>query len=258
VAKQVFIPKLGQTMEQATLVRWLVVDGAMVDEGQGILEVETDKAVFTVEANARGHLHLGPYKAGEIVPVLTVVAVIGKPEDVFMSDVSAIELPATGDQEISGEMPAPHDVKKHQSEAQAGKIFASPRARKLADAKGVDLEQVTPTGYGGERVAERDVVAFVARLPKTTPVAQKMAAQTGVDLRTICTGQPDVAHRFGHKSGKRMLVLPGVPNMAQRLPSRTLCNTPLTSTILGDFCYRLRASTLEKPSQKASQLRPTA
>ena len=83
MAKEVYVPKLGQTMEEATLVRWLVADGASVDEGQGILEVETDKANFTVEANARGHLHIGPYKPGDVVPVLTVVAMIGKADEPF-------------------------------------------------------------------------------------------------------------------------------------------------------------------------------
>ncbi len=52
MAKEVFIPKLGQTMEEARLVKWLVEDGAKVDEGQGILDVETDKAVFTVESTS--------------------------------------------------------------------------------------------------------------------------------------------------------------------------------------------------------------
>src|SRR5512137_1883834 len=83
MAKEVFIPKLGQTVEEVTLVRWLVADGAKVEQGDGILEVETDKALFTVESSARGYVHIGPYQEGVIVPVLTVVATIGKPEEKF-------------------------------------------------------------------------------------------------------------------------------------------------------------------------------
>ena len=77
MATDFFIPKLGQTVEQVTLVNWLAADGAKVDFGQEVMEVETDKAVFPVEANAKGYLHIGPYKAGEVLPVLTVVAIIG-------------------------------------------------------------------------------------------------------------------------------------------------------------------------------------
>jgi pyruvate dehydrogenase E2 component (dihydrolipoamide acetyltransferase) len=49
----------------------------------------------------------------------------------------------------------------------------------------VDLAQVAPTGGGGVRVAERDVLAYLSQLPKVTPVAQKMAAQAGLDLRQV-------------------------------------------------------------------------
>jgi len=83
MAEEFFIPKLGQTVEEVTLVRWLVEDGAKVDRGQELMEVETDKAVFPVESAARGILHRGPYNDGDVVPVLTVVAVIGKPDDKF-------------------------------------------------------------------------------------------------------------------------------------------------------------------------------
>jgi pyruvate/2-oxoglutarate dehydrogenase complex dihydrolipoamide acyltransferase (E2) component len=74
MATEVFIPKLGQTVEQVTLVKWLLPDGSKITQGQEILEVETDKAIFPVEAGGKGYLHIGPYKEGDIVPVLTVVA----------------------------------------------------------------------------------------------------------------------------------------------------------------------------------------
>ncbi len=182
MAKDVFIPKLGQTMETATITRWLVDDGAKVEQGQEILEVETDKAVFAVEATARGVLHIGPYKPGDVVPVLAVVAIIGKPEDKFAptGQPSAEPVAATSAEPttvvVNGD---------GQSVEQVGKVFASPRARKLATAKGVDLTQVTPTGYGGQRIAERDVVAYLSQLPKVTPVAQRVAADVGVDLRAV-------------------------------------------------------------------------
>ncbi len=183
MAKEVFVPKLGQTVEEVRLVRWLAADGASVEEGQDILEVETDKAIFTVQANASGTLHIGPYKVDDTVPVLTVVATIGKPDERFevkggveKAGVSSPAAPA----------PLPEAGKEGEVEGGAeGRIFASPRARKLAAEKGVDLAQVTPTGGGGVRVAERDVIAYLSQLPKATPVAQKMAAEAGVDLRTL-------------------------------------------------------------------------
>src|SRR5512146_2813493 len=83
MAVELFIPKLGQTVEEVTLVSWLVEDGAKVSQGQEVMEVETDKAVFPVEANGKGYLHRGPFEAGQVLPVLTVVAIIGKETDTF-------------------------------------------------------------------------------------------------------------------------------------------------------------------------------
>jgi len=184
MAKEVFIPKLGQTVEEVTLVRWLVADGAKVEQGDGILEVETDKALFTVESSARGYLHIGSYKEGEIVPVLTVVATIGKPEEKFVSGGQlATETAATVPTEQVTSAAAATAVAA--SAPVQGKVFASPRARKLAAAKDVDLAQVTPTGGDGQRVAERDVLAYLSQLPKVTPVAQKVAAEAGIDLRAV-------------------------------------------------------------------------
>jgi pyruvate dehydrogenase E2 component (dihydrolipoamide acetyltransferase) len=187
VAKEVYIPKLGQTMEEARLMKWLVSDGARVEEGQGILDVETDKAVFTVEANRPGTLHQGPFKEGDVVPVLTVVATIGRPEEKFAaSDQPAAESGTTSleTKPAGNAVPVAGEAIPRVPERE-GEVFASPRARKLAGAKGVNLAQVKPTGYGGERVAERDVLAYLTQLPKVTPVAERMAAEAGVDLRSV-------------------------------------------------------------------------
>ena len=83
MAEEFFIPKLGQTVEEVTLLQWMVEDGDKVKHGQEVLEVETDKTTFVVEANASGIVRLGPYNQGDVVPVLTVVAIIGGPEDKF-------------------------------------------------------------------------------------------------------------------------------------------------------------------------------
>jgi pyruvate dehydrogenase E2 component (dihydrolipoamide acetyltransferase) len=176
---------LGQTVEEVTLIKWLVEDGAKVAQGQEVLEVETDKAVFPVEAMASGYLHIGPYQEGDVVPVLTVVAIIGEAEDKFQVK----DAPTTEEKEAEAEpaevAPATPLTAPAQEAEEAGRVFASPRARKLAAEKEVDLSRVTPSGGGGVRVAERDVLAYLRSLPKATPVAQKMAAEAGLDLREV-------------------------------------------------------------------------
>ncbi len=216
MAEEFFIPKLGQTVEEVTLIKWLVEDGAKVEQMQEILEVETDKAVFPVEAPASGYVHIGPYQEGDVVPVLTVVAVIGKPEDKFeLKDEAAPEV-----EEAEAE-PSPLSslgtVETTSQEAvERGRVFASPRARKLAREKGINLAHVTPTGGGGVRVAERDILTYLRSLPKATPVAQKMAAEAGLDLRDVTGTGP--GGRVTKEDVEHVLKVPAAPVPAVPVP----------------------------------------
>jgi len=184
MAEEVFIPKYGQTVEEVTLIKWMTADGAPVKKGQELLEIETDKTNFTVEAEANGFLHRGPYAEGQTIPVLMVVAIIGKEDEKFVAGApvgSAAEAEAIA---AAGAAPAERTAEAVTT-GEAGKVFASPRARKLAAERGVNLAEVTPTGGEGVRVAERDVVAYLAAAPKATPVAQKLAGESGIDLRSV-------------------------------------------------------------------------
>ncbi|HEY9078034.1 MAG TPA: 2-oxo acid dehydrogenase subunit E2 [Anaerolineaceae bacterium] len=232
MATDLFIPKLGQTVEEVTIVDWLVEDGETVDYGQGVLDVETDKAVFPVEANAKGILHRGPYKKGDVLPVLTVVAVIGKPEDGFQ-----LSVPTHTDQGIpvAHEVSAVTPIKEPPATVSVPEeIFASPRARRLAKEKHVDLALVQPTGYGGVRVAERDVLAYLVNQPpqpaiqppKATPLAQKVAAETGIDLQTVSGSGPrgrimrEDVERASAPAAPIGVMLPALPPMeiSERIP----------------------------------------
>ncbi|MBN2048771.1 MAG: 2-oxo acid dehydrogenase subunit E2 [Anaerolineaceae bacterium] len=188
MATDFYIPKLGQTVEEVTLIKWLVEDGAKVKRGDEVLEVETDKAVFPVEANGRGYVHFGPFKEGDVVPILTVVATIGAEDDVFVAGSAAGGSEPESVEETAEEV-AEETVETRAApaaaETETDRVFASPRARKAAEAKGVDLSKVSGTGGGGVRVVEQDVLDFAASLPKITPVAQQMAEAAGVDWTTL-------------------------------------------------------------------------
>ena len=200
MAKELFIPQLGQTVEQVTIVRWLAADGAQVERGQELLEVETDKAVFPVEATGKGYLHIGPFKEGDVVPVLQVVATIGKADEAWPGP--AGKAAPSGEEASIGQ--GDKETRRQRDEAaesvslspgllvssespglpvSLSRLFASPRARRLAAERRVDIAAVAPTGGEGARVVERDVLAYLHQLPKATPVAQKLAASAGVDLR---------------------------------------------------------------------------
>jgi pyruvate dehydrogenase E2 component (dihydrolipoamide acetyltransferase) len=170
--KEVILPKLGQTMEFGTIIEWLKQEGDPVQRGEVLFTVESDKATLEVESPTKGYLRKILVPAGEEKPVLIPVALITK----------------TLDEDISGYREAPTASQTSEiseiSEVSRERIFSSPRARKLAREKGVDLALVAGSGPNG-RIVERDVVAYLESAPKATPVAQRVAERAGVDLREI-------------------------------------------------------------------------
>jgi pyruvate dehydrogenase E2 component (dihydrolipoamide acetyltransferase) len=166
---EVILPKLGQTMEEGTIVEWLKHEGEPVQRGEVLFMVETDKATLEVEASARGFLRKILVPVGETVPVLTVVALIAKTLD---EDISAYKSQFQVDETAQ---PAALELEPLSAEPQGealkpetGRVIASPRARRLARDKGVDLAQVTGSGPN-ERIVERDVVAYLEASQEAIP-----------------------------------------------------------------------------------------
>ncbi len=229
MAEELFIPKLGQTVEEVTIINWHVKDGDQVEQGQEVLEVETDKAVFDVEATGDGVIHIGPYKVGDVVPVLAVVAVIGDEGDQFEVKQPAESEPQ--DAHAVNKSAAANSITAVDAKpASAGneKIFASPRARKLAAEKHVDLTAVAPTGGDGTRVQERDVAAYLAHDVKASPVASRMAEEAGLDLHSVPASgargeitRADVERALAAKAAAAVSA-PSIPmpemEVAERLP----------------------------------------
>ena len=190
---EVILPKLGQTMEEGIIVEWIKKEGDAVNRGDLLFTVESDKAVLDVEATARGYLRKILVPDGETVPVLTVVALMTRQADEDISGYAVGGTPVTGKQAVSDEEPESAGLPATESQAvqpKRGRVFASPRARKTAREKGVDLALVTGTGPNG-RISERDVLDYLASpavvtpQPKATPVAVRTAEALGVDLADV-------------------------------------------------------------------------
>ena len=188
--KEVILPKLGQTMEFGTIIEWLKQEGDQVQRGEVLFTVESDKATLEVESPTKGYLRKILVPAGEEHPVLIPVALITKEAD---EDISGYESQVPGSklqvvEQSSALVPEPGTLEPETSN-RAGRIFSSPRARKLARERGVDLVLVAGSGPDG-RIVERDIVSFLESAPKATPVAQRVAEQAGVDLRAVAGTGP--------------------------------------------------------------------
>jgi len=182
MAEIVRMPKLGTTMTEGTIIRWLKKEGEEVKQGEPLLEIETDKVNLEEEAPASGILRKILVPEGAVVEVGKEIAVIGSADE---------PLPEIGGPEIGGEEKESEGASAGIKEQKApeseipGKVKASPAAKRVAREHGVDLKMVTPTGPGG-RIVEKDVLAFVERRKlRATPVARKMAEEKGIDLSRI-------------------------------------------------------------------------
>ncbi|HUT44870.1 MAG TPA: dihydrolipoamide acetyltransferase family protein [Sedimentisphaerales bacterium] len=181
MAKEVRLPQLGQTMEEGTVVNCLVSVGDEVKKGDVIFEIETDKATLEMESPAEGFVKHVLAKVDETLPVGAPVLVLGaKDEDVPQSFVDSLTGAAPATPEAA---PAVEPARAEPEPAKpAGRIMASPRAKKLATDLGVDLATVTGKGPAG-KITEQDVQKAAAAKPSTpsapaVPAAEAKAGQT--------------------------------------------------------------------------------
>ncbi|MCF2444843.1 pyruvate dehydrogenase complex dihydrolipoamide acetyltransferase [Dyadobacter sp. CY345] len=203
-AAVVRMPKMSDTMEEGTLVSWQKKVGDKVKSGDILAEVETDKATMELEAYEDGTLLYVGIKEGEAVPVDGIIAVIGEEG----SNVEALLARENGEAEPgvdaseaaapaakTEEAGAPAEADKTTSVADSGeRIKASPLARRLAEEKGINIDQVSGSGDNG-RIVKRDVDEFkpaakteatpakaAEPAPAAKPEAQPVAAPANGDF----------------------------------------------------------------------------
>ena len=166
MAIPVLMPRQGQSVETCLLLEWKKNEGETVTSGDILCEVETDKASFEVEAPESGVLLKTYFNEGDDVPVLTVIAAIGEEgESVEGIEAQApSEAPETqqGAAEPAVESVPTTPVTETSLSPSAGRQAVSPRARKRAREKGIDVTKLAGTGPGG-RVIERDVLGAAAK-----------------------------------------------------------------------------------------------
>ncbi|MBS1880105.1 MAG: 2-oxo acid dehydrogenase subunit E2 [Actinobacteria bacterium] len=186
------MPRLSDSMEEGTILAWLVEAGQAVSEGQDLLEVETDKANMTVEAEGSGVLEIlaaegATLAVGEPIARLLDGGSVAAPADA-PDEVAAPE-PDSPASEAAAPVPAPDEgqgamapsngraATPTQSASSANGRGATPLARRIAAAHGVSVEAIGGgTGIGG-RVVKADVLAAagIAETPAATAVAEPSA-----------------------------------------------------------------------------------
>lgn len=189
------LPMLGQTMEEGTITKWLKGEGDYIRRGDIIAEVMTDKANLEVDATFEGYLRKILVAEGETVAVNAPIAIISKSPD---EDISSLLTP--GPKAEPQPVAAPAEVREPAQVAPVvqpsatttteERLFISPRARRLAQEKGAPLQALAGRGTGPQgRILERDVESvwqeMMSTKPRVTPLAEKVAAEAGVDVAAV-------------------------------------------------------------------------
>ncbi len=192
MALKFLLPLLGQTMEEGTINKWFKKEGDPVEKGEPLLEVMTDKVNMEVEAPISGVLRKIIAPEQSVVPVKDPIAIIGEADENIDDLLAEIAAAPTETASSVAEAAAPVEKVEEPQAAPAveeGRILASPRARKVARDKGLDISLLAGLGTGpGGRIVEKDVLNFLEKAeakPKITPLAGKVAADLGVDIAGV-------------------------------------------------------------------------
>ena len=205
MAFEIIMPKLGVDMQEGEIIEWKKQEGDVVNEGDILLEIMSDKTNMELEAEDSGVLLKITRQAGETVPVTEVIGYIGAEGEVVADNAaSAPATEAAPQVEEVATVEAPVVAAQAPVVHEGGKVRATPKARKVARELGIDLAQVPGTGAKG-RVHADDVENFKGAQPKVTPLARKIAADLGIDLASVSgTG-------FGGKITKEDVLAISVP-----------------------------------------------
>lgn len=211
MAQIVLMPKLGQTVEVSTIVKWHKAAGDTVKKGDILFEIETDKAVLECESFYDGTLLKILVAEEETVPVQSVVAYIGEPGE-EVPDAPATPEVKLNKKEVAAPVakPAPVEQKKSAPAIEVtaapvvahapivnstapAKLFISPRAKTLVKSKVVTAENIVGSGPNG-RIVEKDVLAYLEQTGynnlRIAPAAKRLAADSDVNILDV-TGTGD-------------------------------------------------------------------
>ena len=167
---EIVMPRLSDTMEEGTILRWLKHDGDHVARGEELVEIETDKAAMTYESDSEGILQTVASE-GDTLAVGEPIARIGLP------DANGVPTPVAAEQAPSAAVVAETPPEQRDAPEAETRVKASPLARRVARETGVDLGGLTGSGPGG-RIVKADVqgAGSTPIAPATSPTIEPSSA----------------------------------------------------------------------------------
>lgn len=215
MATQVVMPKLSPTMEEGQLARWLKKEGDKVSMGEPLAEIDTDKATMEMQALSNGVLRKILIKEGESAPLGQPIAIIGE-----------------ADEDIS-------ELLKSATAAKPAQAAAAPE--KLPESDAAPAVEITPKGQGAPTPAtstdgkKPQVPAAPAGRVLISPIAARMAAEAGIDLKTLRGSGPGgrIVKSDVEAAKTQKPTAPG-----RKLPSLSALRATQPGAVYGPSAYR--------------------
>lgn len=202
MAQDIVMPRLSDSMEEGTILRWLKSPGDEVSLGEELVEIETDKANMVYEAPVGGTLVETLAAEGDTLPIGQVIARVGEAGEKPSGDGAAAKRgPEAPGEAAPGEAAAEREPSEAPVQAAAqpaaptpsgdGRVKASPLARRMASEKGLDLAALSGSGPGG-RIVKADVERAMAAGPAPA-AAQAPAAAAPAEPTPGARERPETA-----------------------------------------------------------------
>ena len=219
MASKVIMPKLSPTMEEGQIARWLKKEGDKVSMGEPLAEIDTDKATMEMQALSNGVLRKILIGEGESAPLGQLIGIIGEPDE----DISSLLSEAPAKSATTTTQPAPAENEPPQT---AEPLPAETAAEKPAAA-------TSGNGAGGRLIV--------------SPLAARMAAEAGIDLRSLQGSGP----------GGRIIKKDIESAMSQQQPSAAAAGRPVLRVVEGRQRQPVVAGASTYHDEPASEIRRT-
>lgn len=207
----VVMPKMGDTMEEGKILRWIKHEGDTVQKGDALAEIETDKVNIEAEAFAAGILRKIIAQEGESIPIGQPIALIGKADEPLPDEATktaakpakaaskqsqangtaATATPTSAAGTAVAEPTAPETTGAGHADQNGGRTFISPLARHIAAEHNLDISHIAGTGPGG-RIVRDDVRAYLASPQEATATPAAPQAQPAPAAPAPTPAQPVV------------------------------------------------------------------
>ena len=259
MATDVMMPRLSDSMEEGTVLKWLVDVGGEVKRGEPLVEIETDKANMTYEADTDGVLIEVLAQEGETLPIGQVIARVGAAGEEVAGGRSQVagdgdqaepaaaetepeaeEEPAD-EQPVQEQAPATRDLRPATSaDGGNGRVKASPVARRMAREMGLELAGIEGTGPGG-RIVKADIEAAAKGGGTTVKEREEAPAEEAPETRP---SKPETPSPDGAKGETSIQELTRLQRTVSRRMAESKATAPdfqLNMEIDMSGCVELRA-----------------